>query len=758
MPLFSPLLRLFMVFLNMYDTYKTLKEPPSKYRRTAEGEYYGPSPRAVVQRKRDLKGCLAVWIVWCCFTLYERILEPIVYLFIPFYDEFKAIVLLFLILTRARVSRCRTYLPSSNPTFPSSHIKTIDSVLELARMIGDMLFALVYVPYDLLKPWVQAYVPWSGEGLPPNGAVYEEYRRQEFMKTDGQNGRVQSYVDETRIYEMRASQQTVIPQEFFRSEHSRPLSEPTLHQQQLPPYLHPDATMSMPNPTHFSNLAQPGPSTPGEIEADLEWRRYAPLPSAYPPTPHIGSSTLAPKHPVSMGFDAVAEDYEDGQQDFDRSLLPPREPLNPGYGKRGLSDKEDGGNISNKDSDDRDAGDLEIDDSGRGDDDGEDGDEMDTHTDESDDSDDDYVGDDDEDDFNVTLRTPRAPLPLNPQAGSTIRTRASARSIVADMEKSRQTFLVAPALVTPSVSGQSTSSRLTTNDDGSSLGTRTADLEGDLGLLSDTESLSASPSASVSDVSDPDSEERPNHFLLGRLESTHNADSDLVPDSPESPTTRLPSLGHGRQTVQDDSEDANNTALGQDRASTSGLDGHPLEQLSSTSQESSSSLSDGDDIDESDASGLNSTAVASEKVEAGMRDESIKPPNPTKLRALAVTSAAGKRRKIATNAPATGSTRALRPSRVSTPTRGGSTKSSLSNTAQRKPAAPSTRSGVKASLRKSRIDTSAPIETTASRSTRSSSRLRSAASDRREDSESSLGEGESSSSSRGARRPVGKKL
>jgi receptor expression-enhancing protein 5/6 len=36
--------------------------------------------------------------------MYERMLEGIICLFIPFYDEIKSLVLLFLILTRARVS------------------------------------------------------------------------------------------------------------------------------------------------------------------------------------------------------------------------------------------------------------------------------------------------------------------------------------------------------------------------------------------------------------------------------------------------------------------------------------------------------------------------------------------------------------------------------------------------------------------------------------------------------------------------------
>ena len=57
MPLVVPILRLFMLFLNVFETFKTMK-PPSRRR---GGQ---PSVRAITQRKRDMKGCLAVWVVW----------------------------------------------------------------------------------------------------------------------------------------------------------------------------------------------------------------------------------------------------------------------------------------------------------------------------------------------------------------------------------------------------------------------------------------------------------------------------------------------------------------------------------------------------------------------------------------------------------------------------------------------------------------------------------------------------------------------
>jgi hypothetical protein len=59
-----------------------------------------------------------------------------------------------------------------------------------------------------------------------------------------------------------------------------------------------------------------------------EWRQYPPFPSAYPPTPLVITSRLAASSVVrSTLYPAIEE--ERSQQDFPKSLLPPREPLNP---------------------------------------------------------------------------------------------------------------------------------------------------------------------------------------------------------------------------------------------------------------------------------------------------------------------------------------------------------------------------------------------------------------------------------------------
>ena len=61
MALVVPVLRLFLLFLNVFETFKTLK-PPARSVRTGER-----SVRALTQRKRDMKGCMAIWLLWVCF-------------------------------------------------------------------------------------------------------------------------------------------------------------------------------------------------------------------------------------------------------------------------------------------------------------------------------------------------------------------------------------------------------------------------------------------------------------------------------------------------------------------------------------------------------------------------------------------------------------------------------------------------------------------------------------------------------------------
>ncbi|KAF8345586.1 hypothetical protein F5887DRAFT_965750, partial [Amanita rubescens] len=135
MPLVVPILRLAMLFLNIYDSYKVLKPPPPSPRHANR-----PSLRAVTQRKRNIKGCL------CCYILYERILERLVSLFIPFYDELKSLVILFLMLTRARGAE-PIYLHIIRP-FLKPYTGTLDNVLDFMSVIADIALAIVSVPVN----------------------------------------------------------------------------------------------------------------------------------------------------------------------------------------------------------------------------------------------------------------------------------------------------------------------------------------------------------------------------------------------------------------------------------------------------------------------------------------------------------------------------------------------------------------------------------------------------------------------------------
>ncbi|KAJ7682117.1 hypothetical protein DFH06DRAFT_964145, partial [Mycena polygramma] len=144
--LIVPILRVTMLLLNIYETFKVLKLPRPSPRNSGQ-----PTIRALSQRKRNMKGCLAVWIVWCCFMVYERMAEGIVSLFIPFYDEFKSLVLLFLILTRARGAE-PIFLHVIRPLL-RPYTSTLDAFSDVGRMFGDIIFLLMAYPFRLVSSW-----------------------------------------------------------------------------------------------------------------------------------------------------------------------------------------------------------------------------------------------------------------------------------------------------------------------------------------------------------------------------------------------------------------------------------------------------------------------------------------------------------------------------------------------------------------------------------------------------------------------------
>ena len=161
-----------------------------------------------------------------------------------------------------------------------------------------------------------------------------------------------------------------------------------------------------------------------------EWRQYPPFPSAYPPTPLVVTSRLAAASIVRSSIIYPAIEEERTQQDFPKSLLPPREPLNPSPAGDSSDQPFIFGNSPYR---------LAY---------------QATTTDEADDSmsNDDY---EDEDEFNMTLRTPLPPL-------GSLRSQPLPRR------------LVPLAAGSSAVSMPSRLSTLTTADDGSSLRTRTS--------------------------------------------------------------------------------------------------------------------------------------------------------------------------------------------------------------------------------------------------------------------------------------------
>ncbi|KAK7696181.1 hypothetical protein QCA50_000832 [Cerrena zonata] len=157
MPLIVPALRILFTFLNVFETFKTLKMPPPSSRNGGN-----PTVRAMSQRKRSMKGCLTVWLVWCCFMLYERTVDSIIGMFIPFYNEFKSLVILFLLLTRARSAE-PIFLHVIRPLI-KPYVTTLDALLYITHQAGDLVILVASIPIEFV---VSRYRYWFGYPTPP---------------------------------------------------------------------------------------------------------------------------------------------------------------------------------------------------------------------------------------------------------------------------------------------------------------------------------------------------------------------------------------------------------------------------------------------------------------------------------------------------------------------------------------------------------------------------------------------------------------
>ncbi|KAG1752518.1 uncharacterized protein EDB91DRAFT_521326 [Suillus paluster] len=390
MPLVVPALRLFMTFMNVYDTYKTLKVPPGR-----KGGL--PSTRAMTQRKRDLKGCLAVWVVWCCLAAYERTFDRFVSFIVPFYSEIKSVTLLFLLLTRAKGAE-PLYLHILRPLI-KPYVDTLDPMLDLARDIGDFLFALSQVPLNYVLS-LSSGLSWHTEenesatdisgisasglnatrsssysNIPMAAKAYTTVdanpraadRRPVTIRSVSDNrARPKSRQPSVEYYEgtslerrvrySKSSSMTTLPHypnNTVGRVHARPATSSTRKAAYQiwhpPPSAHEEerrrsrlsvgrsgiANASTPN------LMTPPPAVVVSEPPDEDWRGYPAFPSAYPPTPLPTSHSLPGTTPSRQDdcndsppaqatvISPILEDTLNHNQDFDVSLQQAHEPTSP---------------------------------------------------------------------------------------------------------------------------------------------------------------------------------------------------------------------------------------------------------------------------------------------------------------------------------------------------------------------------------------------------------------------------------------------
>ncbi|KAI0304004.1 hypothetical protein BC826DRAFT_206168 [Russula brevipes] len=345
-------LRCYLVFQNVFITFKTLKLPPPSSRNNGR-----PSVRGLTQRKRDMKGCMAIWIVWCCLALYESLLERIVWIFIPFYDELKSVTLIFLILSRARSAE-PIYLHVIRPLL-KPYVSTLDAVLGFVHNVGDFILLVLSLPFSAAISWwygspadeaedlagltevdsesVRSY----GDEQPAASKNRSDYRNHRntgagaASREQSQSGAIigNGHITNPRgvSRETRSSSDTLYSR--FYASPGAPGAPSQRHEiWHPPPSSHEDIDEDRDDsPADVAGM--PEPRVPA-IAVD-DWPTYPPFPSAYPPTPVHPSQINMPEpvHPSQFsiiqeegtGGAVPSNDQTDGaRQGFGRSLLPPR--------------------------------------------------------------------------------------------------------------------------------------------------------------------------------------------------------------------------------------------------------------------------------------------------------------------------------------------------------------------------------------------------------------------------------------------------
>ncbi|EPQ59039.1 hypothetical protein GLOTRDRAFT_136023 [Gloeophyllum trabeum ATCC 11539] len=312
MPLIVPALRLTVLFMNVWETFKTVKPPRPSSRNNGQ-----PSARAMTQRKRNMKGCLAVWVVWCCFALYEATLDGIVGIFIPFYDEIKALLLLFLLLARAKGAE-PIYLHVLRPLL-KPYVPLLDSMLEVTALFGGFFIMLASIPVQYVMSW------WKGTTT----SLYFEATPQPDNLSDVSSLSLNGYdaggtepIQQSRVpsREGDGGRPPYSRNNTIRPSRGQPAVYPTGNSRGAASsgstngqaYSYPRTSSSAsstsqqiwhPPPSAYDDNHPPAgmPGTdgaPSEVDHVEEWRQYPPFPSAYPATPVATSAKL---HGNSVG-------------------------------------------------------------------------------------------------------------------------------------------------------------------------------------------------------------------------------------------------------------------------------------------------------------------------------------------------------------------------------------------------------------------------------------------------------------------------
>ena len=229
------------------------------------------------------------------------------------------------------------------------YVSTLDAILGFVHNLGDFVLLILSLPFTAAISWW--YGPSTDEdqtGLTEADSEsvrsYGDEQPATFRNRSDYAGHhnlrahpTSSIGDDHDSYASRAPQGTRNSSDTLRSRfYAAPDASSQNHQIWYPPpssYEEPGDGRHHEPPTDM-----PEPHIPS-ISVD-EWRAYPPFPSSYPLTPvHQPQINMPePVHPSQFGLiheegtgGTAPNDQTDGtRQGFGRSLLPPREPLNPG--------------------------------------------------------------------------------------------------------------------------------------------------------------------------------------------------------------------------------------------------------------------------------------------------------------------------------------------------------------------------------------------------------------------------------------------